>query len=164
MINKIIPLWLRERSYQTIWLLISFLIGACWLLPETNILIQAIAQLLTPILVKITLTLFLLGTGFTASLGVFYREYKRKPNPKDYEIINPPGFMRHKITGGYFCHPCLIQRHTASELSTISTKEFVCRICKESYKIDYSVLICDKYLSMVHDRAADELIHKKENV
>lgn len=89
--------------------------------------------------------------------------YTKKPNLKDYEIINPPGFMKHK-KGGYYCQPCLIQRHIASELSTITEKEFVCRACKESYKIDYSVLICDKYLSMVHDRAADELRNKKENV
>jgi len=113
---------------------------------------------------KTTIILLLLLLAISICYLLLFATYIKKPKLKHYEIINPPGFMRHKKTGAYYCQPCLIQRHIASELSTIAEKEFVCRICKESYKIDYSVLICDKYLSMVHDRAVEELIHKKENV
>ena len=159
-IDKIIPLWLQERSLQTLWTIILFLIGASWLLSKTNGLLQAILQIEDIITAKIELSLFLLSLGLSLSLFILLK----KPRIKDYEIINPPGFLRHKKTGGYFCQPCLTDKHKASELSTVSEKEFLCRVCKESYKIDYKVLIHDEYLSMVHDRAADELIHKKENV
>jgi len=81
----------------------------------------------------------------------------------DYEIINPPGFMKHKATGGYFCQSCLLTRHVPFELATIDTKKMLCRNCKETYKIDYSVLICDAYLSMVHDRAVKELIYNNDD-
>lgn len=160
MITKIISLWLKNRSEKTIWILITAMIVGCWMLGETNILIEYIGQILIPILVKITISLFLLSIGLLLSLVVIHR----RPTIKDYEIINPPGFIRHKKTGAYFCQPCLRQRHIASELSIISQNEFYCRVCKESYRVDYSVLICDEYLSMVHDRAAKELIHKKANV
>ena len=160
MIDKIIPLWLRERSLRTIWFLTAPLIVACWSLSEKNSVFQAILQLENIIMVRIILSLLLLSLGLSLSLLLLHK----RPKLKDYEIINPPGFMRHKTTGAYFCQPCLIQKHIASELSTISLKEFRCRNCNESYKIDYSVLICDKYLSMVHNKAVEELIHKKENV
>ncbi len=168
MIDKIIPLWLKERSHQSIWLLISFLIIGCWSLPATHSLIQTIPQLTNPIMAKITITLFLLSLGLMASLGILHR----KPNLKDYEIINPPGFMKHRKTGRYYCHPCLFSKQIASPLSVMSEKEFQCRICKESYKIDYLLLINNSYLSIVkdndplfkdHDKAVTELVNKKNN-
>jgi hypothetical protein len=80
--------------------------------------------------------------------------------------------MKNKKTGRFYCHPHLFAKHNASPLSVISEKEFQCRVCGESYKIDYSLLLNNSYLSIVqdndplfrnHDKAVNELILKKEN-
>lgn len=84
MFDKIIPLWLKDKKQKTIWFLISSLIVGCWILAETNPLIQAIGQLLTPILVKITISLFLLGTGLLSSLIALHRKIKAKPDFSKY--------------------------------------------------------------------------------
>lgn len=96
MFEKLIPLWLKERSHQSIWLLISFLIVGCWSLSSTNILVQDIGQLLTPILVKITISLFLLNIGLGSSLYLLHKKIKTKPDfskyihsPEEQCWINP---------------------------------------------------------------------------
>ncbi len=153
-------------------LLLLILIGMLFLdihqtLPsETTILISP-----TQIL-KIAVTTFLLFLAMSFCYILLYRAFVKKPNLKDYEIINPPGFIKHKKTGRYYCQPCLINRHIASELSVMSEKEFQCRVCKEPYKIDYLLLLNNSYLSVVqendplfktHDKAVNELINKKSN-
>lgn len=80
--------------------------------------------------------------------------------------------MKHKKTGRYYCHCCLIERHVVSELSVMSEKKCQCRVCKEIYEIDYLLLVNNSYLSIVqdndplfrtHHKAVDELINKKYN-
>lgn len=96
MFDNIIPLWLKDKKQKTVWFLTSFLIGICLLLAETNPLIQAIGQLLTPILVKITISLFLLGIGLLSSLIFLHKKIKAKPDfskyihsPEEQCWINP---------------------------------------------------------------------------
>ncbi len=84
MLDNIIPLWSKNRSTITIWAVISSLIVGCWLLDEANLLIQAIGQLLTPILVKITISLFLLGIGLLSSLILLHKKVKAKPDFSKY--------------------------------------------------------------------------------
>ncbi|KHE92206.1 MAG: hypothetical protein K8F52_18790 [Candidatus Scalindua rubra] len=87
-----------------------------------------------------------------------------RPNLKNYTQINPPGFMKHKTTGAYYCQPCLIKNHLESELSTINENLFMCRVCKEKYGIDYKVLLSQEYLSQKHDEAAKEIYLKNKKV
>lgn len=164
MISKILETYLKDQILKIIWLIIVGIISSDWLFSWSDKTLQLFPELEKPILGKAIIIMFFLSVGLLISLIVVRRKFISKPNLNDYEIINPPGFMKHKATGGYFCQPCLLLRHVVSELSTIDTKKMLCRSCKETYEIDYSVLICNPYLSMVHDKAANELIHKgKEN-
>ena len=115
--------------------------------------------------------IFLLFLAMSFCYMLLYRAFTKTPNLKDYELVNPPGFMKHRKTGRFYCHPCLFANHRASPLSVISEKEFQCRVCRESYKIDYSLLLNNSYLSIAHDndplfrnhdKAVNELINKKE--
>lgn len=128
-----------------------------------NKILQYFPELEKQLLLKALIIMFSLAAGAMASLFVLHNKLIQKPNLNDYEIINPPGFIKHKATGGYFCQPCLLLRHVATELSTIDTKKMLCRSCQETYEIDYSVLIYGPYLTMVHDRAANEFIHKNKD-
>lgn len=65
---------------------------------------------------------------------------KKKPNLKDYEQINPPGYMQHKVTGKKYCQPCLIKLHRKSELSSINEKLLMCRCCNEKYGTTWTVV------------------------
>jgi len=163
MISKILETYLRDRKLKIIWLIVAGIISSNWLLSWSDKILQLFPQVGKSLFGKAITIMFFLSAGLLASLIVIHQKLIAKPNLNDYEIINPPGFMKHKATGGYFCQHCLLRRHVASELSTIDTKTMLCRSCKETYEINYSVLICDPYLSMVHDRAANELIHKNEN-
>ena len=163
MISKILETYLKDRKLKIIWLIVVGIISSNSFFSWSDKILQLFPQLGKPLLGKAIIIMFFLSLGLLVSLVIVHQKFNLKPNLNDYEIINPPGFMRHKATGGYFCQPCLLLRHVASELSTIHTKKILCRSCKETYEIDYSVLICDPYISKVHDRAADELIHKNEN-
>lgn len=132
MIDKIIPLWLKDRKYLTIWLPISFLISLNWLLSESNILIQTISQLLTPLLVKITLSLFLLSIGLIASLIVLYLKHYAKPKIGDYNFINLPGYYSHKKNGGEFCQYCLLTEPYIESPLHINANELKCNVCDKS--------------------------------
>lgn len=138
-----------------------------------QILPSETAKLLNPTqILKISAISFLLFLAMSFCYILLYRAFSKQPNLKDYELINPPGFMKNKKTGRFYCHPCLFAKHNTSPLSVISEKEFQCRVCGESYKIDYSLLLNNSYLSIVqdndplfrnHDKAVNELILKKEN-
>ncbi len=129
--------------------------------------------ILTPIqLAKLVVTLSLLFLAMSFCYVLLYRTFSKRPRSKDYEHISPPGFYKHKITGEYFCKKCLLKDKIAVPLSPSNTKEFHCRLCNETYKIDYNVLICNSYLSIAqdndplfknHDKAVKELILNKEN-
>lgn len=84
MLDKIIPLWLKDKKQKTIWFIISPLIGAALFLRPSNILIQTIGQLATPILVKIIISLLLLGIGLLLSLILLYKKIKAKPDFSKY--------------------------------------------------------------------------------
>ena len=163
MISKILGTYLKDRKLLIIWLIVAGIISSNWLFSWSDNFFQLFPQLEKPSFGKALVIMFFLSVGLFASLIVIHQKLIAKPNLNDYEIINPPGVMKYKKSGGYFCQPCLLLKHVASELSTIDTKKMLCRSCKETYEIDYSVLICDKYLSMVHDRAANELIHKNKD-
>ena len=133
MIDKIIPLWLKDRFQQSIWLLISCLILGNWLLADSNILIQAIGQILTPILGKVTITLFLLSIGLTASLISLSRKLRSKPNLDDYDYIEDPGFYIHKKTKDKYCGNCIDKHDKLHRLSFDAQRGLICRPCGNSY-------------------------------
>jgi hypothetical protein len=160
------------------WLLLPGLILLCilssmlWIDSDAFLSIQTLKNISKLPQPKITIILLLLFLAISACYLLLFLAYSKKPKIKDYDLINPPGFLKHKKTGKYYCQPCLVNKHIESELSVISEKEFQCRVCKEPYKIDYSVLICNSYLSIAqnndplfktHDKAVKELILKKEN-
>jgi hypothetical protein len=158
MIDKLINIWIKERAQLSIYIPLVALLAWTWALSDARFTFLESVEIAPALIGKAVLSLLLILFALAASLFILLR----RPNIKDYDIINPPGFYKHKKTGAYYCQPCIDQRHIASPLSIISEEEFLCRACKETYRIDYSVLICNAYLSMVHDRAADEFIHKKE--
>ena len=137
MIEKIIPLWIKQRSHQTIWLLTASLIVMCWLQPQifdeffrTNI------QLTTPILGKASISLFLISLALLTSLFILHR----RPNIKDYKSINPPGLLKHLRTNKYYCQRCFVKDHIASELYIFSENKLVCRCCNELYDISTKII------------------------
>jgi len=162
MLKKILETYVKDRNLIIIWLSVAFIISSDWLLPWSDKLFELYPAPEKLPLGKAVVIMCVLCLALLASLIVLHYKLMAKPNPNDYEIINPPGFMKHKATGGYFCQPCLLLKQLPSQLSTIDKKQMLCRICKETYDIDYSVLICDEYLSMIHNRAVSELIHKNE--
>jgi len=158
MINKLIPIWIRSKSQQTIWIATPFLIALCWLHPQMlDEFFQANAQLTTPLLGKVAISLFLISLALLASTLLLLR----KPSIKDYDLVNPPGFLKHKTTGKYYCQRCLLKDHIASELSSVVTeKHLVCHCCDKAYNISAN-LITDSYLSKTYDEAMKE-IHLKD--
>jgi hypothetical protein len=133
MIDKIIPLLLKDRFHQATWLLISFLILGSWLLSESNVLIQAISQILTPILVKITLSLLLLCIGLIASLITLYFKLQVKPNLTEYNYIENPGYYVHKKTKYKYCGNCIDKHNKLHRLSFDPKRGLICRPCGNSY-------------------------------
>jgi len=119
-------------------------------------------SLLTPTqLVKLVVIIFLLLLSMTFCYILLYRTFTKKPNIKDYDLINPPGFLKHKKTGKYYCQPCLLKDHIASELSSVVTeKHLVCHCCDKAYNISAN-LITNSYLSKAYDEAMKE-IHLKD--
>lgn len=112
---------------------------------------------------KTTVTLLLLVFAISLCYLILFLTYNRKPNIKDYDLINPPGFLKHSRTGKYYCQPCLQTRHIASELSVVKKDEMFCRNCKEPYPIDASFIITDKILTKAFDDACNELMLKNKN-
>jgi len=133
MIDKIIPLFLKERFHQATWLLISFLILGSWLLSDSNILIQTVRQLPTPIMGKIIISLFLLSIGLIASLMAIFRKLSAKPNLDDYEYIEDPGFYIHKKTKDKYCGNCVDKHDKLHRLSFHAQKGLICRPCGNIY-------------------------------
>lgn len=129
MIDKIIPLWLKDKFHQSVWFLISSLIAGNWLLSDSNILIQAIGPILTPILVKIAITLFLLSIGLLASLTSLSRKLYSKPNLDDYDYIEDPGYYVHKRTKDKYCGNCIDKHDKLHRLSFHAQKGLICRPC-----------------------------------
>ncbi len=133
MFDKIIPLWLKDKFHQSIWLITSGLILYNWVLPDSNILIQAFGQILTPVLGKITITLFLLLIGSMASIVVLSRKLKAKPNINDYDYIEDPGFYVHKKTKDKYCGNCIDKHDKLHRLSFDSKRGLICRPCGNLY-------------------------------
>ena len=168
--------WLKP--YISLWVL--FPIALLILIPTGMIflpfdqvlpaeILNILQQLATPKKMAIMLILFL---SMSFCYAFLYREFSKRTNIKDYEHTSPPGFYKHKISGEYYCKKCLLKDNIAVPLSPINTKEFHCRLCNETYKVDYNVLICNSYLSITqdndplfktHDKAVNELILNKEN-
>ncbi len=136
MIAKIIKLWSENKPIITIWTAISSLLAVCWSLDETNLLLQAIGQLVTPILVKIILTLFLLGIGLIASIIVLYLKLRAKPKIKDYDYIEDPGIYIHKKSKNRYCGKCF-DRDKLYRLSFDNSKGLICRQCGEPFVTPY---------------------------
>ncbi len=100
---------------------------------------------------KSTIFLSLLLLSMYLCYAWLFSTYIKKPRQNDYELINPPGFLKNKKTGRYYCQKCLVEKHLESELSVISKEEFKCRVCNEPYKTDLLLLLNDSYLSKVQD-------------
>lgn len=56
----------------------------------------------------------------------------QKPKLKDYEFIEETGFYKHKKTGAYYCHPCLVKRGLKARLRKWE-KYWQCFCCERSY-------------------------------
>lgn len=132
MFDKIIPLWLKDRTQLSIWIAVSSLISLNWFLSESNILIQAISQLLTSLLVKITVSLFLLSIGLIASLISISLKNHAEPKIDDYNFIDPPGYYTHKKKRGRYCQYCLLTKpYIESPLHT-DVNTLKCNVCKNT--------------------------------
>jgi hypothetical protein len=158
-IEKVINTYVKDKMQSGIYTILVLFISSIWslsykvpsfLIPTTHKQID--------LLCKAAISILLIAMALALSLI----SHLKKVKVTDCEIINPPGFLRHKKSGAYYCQKCLVENKRATELSTVSTHQFRCRVCNETYDIDYSVLICTPYLSMLHDKAANELIIKKE--
>ncbi len=130
---EIIRLWLKDRFHLTVWSLISCLILYNWLQSDLNILIQAIGQILEPILAKTALTLLLLSVGLLTSLIVLSRKFRTKPNLKDYDYIENPGYYVHKTTKDKYCGNCIDKHDKLYRLSMHPGKGLMCRPCGNIY-------------------------------
>lgn len=169
MIEKLIREWLKSKPQQTIWIITTFLIASCRLHPQTiDQFFQTNAQLTVQLLGKVSITLFLISFASLASFLILLK----KPNLKHYEQINPPGFYKHKKNGSYYCQRCLLKDKIEVPLSPLSKEEYLCRVCKESYKVDYQVLLCDSYMSIAfkeskvfedHNKAVHEFYLKDDD-
>lgn len=111
----------------------------------------------------ILLLLVVLTLGLVIMVELVY-PFKKKPNLKNYTQINPPGLMKHKKTGKYYCQPCLIKKHILSEVSITNTKEWICRCCKETYKVNFNeFLLCKSFFSRLTD-ALTEVVPNNNKV
>jgi hypothetical protein len=133
LIWKIIPLWLKDRFHLTIWFLILCLILYNWLQSDLSPLIQAVEQISEPILAKIALTLLLLAVGLFASLIALSRKLHTKPNLKDYDYIENPGYYVHKTTKEKYCGNCIDKHDKLYHLSIHPEKGLMCRPCNNVY-------------------------------
>lgn len=115
-------------------------------------------------LLRISLTLLIALSLVVPYYLTIKTKLANRPNLKNYTQINPPGFMKHKTTGAYYCQPCLIKNHFEAELSVINTNLLTCRICNEEYKLDHNVLLSIEYLSKKQDEAAKEIYLKNRKV
>lgn len=130
---EIIRLWLKDRFHLSLWLLVSLLISCNWLLSDSNPLIQAIGQILTSILAKISLTLFLLAVGLFTSLIALSRKFNSKPDLKDYDYIEDPGYYVHKTTNDKYCGNCIDKHGKLHRLSIHPERGLMCRPCGNPY-------------------------------
>ncbi len=90
------------------------------------------------------------------------KEFSNKPNLKNYTLINPPGLMKHKATENYYCQPCLIERNILSEVSIKDPKEWICRCCKETYKIKINdFLACNSFFSKLTNSLKETIPENK---
>ena len=96
-------------------------------------MIQAIGQILEPILAKITLTLLLLSVGLFASLIALSRKVHAKPNLKDYDYIEDPGYYVHKTTKEKYCGNCIDKHDKLHRLSIHPEYGLMCRPCGNPY-------------------------------
>ncbi|MCP5007210.1 MAG: hypothetical protein GY941_25200 [Planctomycetes bacterium] len=113
---------------------------------------------LSPLTILMILVVLIPGSLFAVlALYIFYKN----PKLKDYEIINPPGLMKHKSTGKYFCQKCLITKHFTSEVIITSTKEWTCLICEQKYKVSFNdFLSCKSFFSKMIDSFKETLPEK----
>jgi hypothetical protein len=134
MIEKIIPLWLKDRTHQTIWLLCLFLTGILWTLPLINTFFsQANWQLQKETVGKLLLSQCFLSLALGASLIISYYKHRTKPKLTDYDYIEDPGFYVHKRTKEKYCGNCIDKHGKLHHLSFHGEKGLICRPCGNSY-------------------------------
>lgn len=143
--------------------LLAILTGMIMIDSNTFSQIQILTKISSLPQPKATIILISLLLAISACYVLLFVAYTKKPNIKDYDLINPPGFLKHKGTGKYYCQPCLQTRHIASELSVVKKDEMFCRNCKEPYPINASFIITDKILTKAFDDACNELMLKNKN-
>lgn len=121
-------------------------------------------NLLTPTqMVKLVVIIFLLFLGMSFSYILLYKAFSKKPKIGDYDPINPPGFLKHRRTGKYYCYRCLVKDHIVSELSIVLPEnKLVCRCCDDSYDISTKI-IPDSYFSKAWDEFVKEICSKNKD-
>lgn len=137
-LKSYIPKWLAAP----ISLLILILIGIFLLPPNLGLPSQIVSTLTNLPTPKIMGTLILWFLAMSCFYAFLYRRYMNKPNVSDYEFINPPGCFKHKITGLYFCQPCLLKNDIPSQLTWVNAYGMQCKCCGEPYKIDLAKTSC----------------------
>jgi len=137
--------------------LLAILTGMIMIDSNTFSQIQILTKILNLPQPKATIILISLLLTISACYIFLFVAYTKKPNIKDYDLINPPGFLKHRKTGKYYCQPCLLKNHIASELSPVVTEnKLVCHCCDKAYNISAKI-ITNSYLSKAYDEAMKEI-------
>lgn len=111
---------------------------------------------------KTTVTLLLLAFAIALCYLLLFRTYSKKTNIKDYDLINPPGILKHRGSGKYYCQRCLLKDHNPSELSLALTENnLVCHCCDKLYDISTKILP-DSYFSKAWDEFTKEILLKNK--
>lgn len=142
-------------------LLLLILIGMLFV-DFHQILPSETAKLLNPTqILKIVAILFLLFLAMSFCYILLYRAFSKKPKIEDYDPINPPGLLKHRKTGKYYCQRCLLKDHIASELSLVPGDKLVCRCCNDSYDISTKIIPAS-YFSKAYDEFVKEFVSKNK--
>jgi len=123
------PQWLKSTidfvRREIVELTILYFLSGFGIIKLRNIL-----NMQTPLWLVI---LLLLTITFCFLIAIIIHSSKSS-NIQNYEFINPPGFLKHKKSGKYYCQTCFIKDNIISELSLMSLDKYQCRLCKEPYK------------------------------
>jgi len=152
---------------EWIWLpliLLSIILSGMLFFDLGSILPSESIRLLTPIqLAKLVVILSLLFLAMSFCYIFLYRTFSKKPKIGDYNPINPPGFLKHRRTGKYYCYRCLVKDHRVSELSIVLPEnKLVCRCCDDSYDISTKI-IPDSYFSKAWNEFVKEICSKNKD-
>ncbi len=95
---------------------------------ENYIPAHILNKLSTILLLKISMSLFLLFLGLVAYSILFYMKTSKKVKIEDYLFQEDLGYYVHKINEGAFCQRCLLSGIPA-RLSIIDKDSWRCRNC-----------------------------------